>query len=151
MKTNIRKLFLKLVRKHFPRSRKFNQVFNLNTIKISYSSMSNVKNLIKQHNLKILSKDKVKIQRSCNCRIKESCHLNIKFLHQCTVYKAEVTTNTIYKEYWGTSDGQFKSRCNHHTQSFRHISHIYDTELSKYCWTLKANGTSYHPKWSIKS
>ena len=40
---------------------------------------------------------------------------------------------------------------NNHTQSFRHISHINDTELSKYLWTLKANGTDYHLKWSIKS
>ena len=26
-----------------------------------------------------------------------------------------------------------------------------DTELSKYLWTLKAYGTDYHLKWSIKS
>ena len=51
------------------------KLFNLNTIniKISYSSMPNVKNLIKQHNLKILSKDQDKIQQSFNCRIKEIC------------------------------------------------------------------------------
>ena len=34
---------------------------------------------------------------------------------------------------------------------FRHISHINDTELSEYVWALKANGTDYHLKWSIKS
>ena len=45
----------------------------------------------------------------------------------------------------------FKSRYNNHTQSFRHIFHANDTELSKYLWTLKANGTNYHLKWSIKS
>ena len=50
-------------------------------------------------------------------------------------YKTEVTT---------------KSRYNNHTQSFRHISHINDTDLSKYLWTLKANGADYHLKWSIK-
>ena len=49
------------------------------------------------------------------------------------------------------SDGKFKSRYNNHTQSFRHISHINDTELIKYLWTVKANGTDYHLKWSIKS
>ena len=126
VKTNIGKVFLKLVRKHFPRSHKFNKIFNLNTIKISYSSMPNVKNLIKQHNSKILSKDQDKTQRSCNCRIKESCPMNGKCLHQCMVYKTEVTTNTTYKEYYGTSEGEFKSRYNNHTQSFRHISHIND-------------------------
>ena len=142
VKTNISKLF----RKHFPRSHKLSKIFNLNTIKISYSSMPNVKNLIKQHNSKILNKDRDKIQRPCNCRIKESCPLNGKCLHQCMVYKTEVSANTTYREYYGASEGEFKSRYNNHTQSFRNISHINDTELSKYLWTLKANGTDYHLK-----
>ena len=113
--------------------------------------MPHVKNLIKQHNLKILKKHKDKIQRPCNCRIKESCPLNSKCLHQCMVYKAEVSTNTTYKEYYRVSKGEFKSRYNNHTQSFRNISHINDTELSKYLWILKANGIDYHLKWCIKS
>lgn len=59
-------------------------------------------------------------------------------------YKAEITTNTTYKEYYGTSEKGFKSRYNNHILSFRHISHINDTELSKYkyLWALKANGTN---------
>ena len=105
VKTNIDKVFLKLVRRHFPRSHKLSKIFNLNTIKISYSSMPNVKKLIKQYNLKILNKGRDKIQRSCYCRIKESCLLNGKCLHQCMVYKAEVSTNTTYKEYYGVSEG----------------------------------------------
>ena len=113
--------------------------------------MPDVMNLVKQHNSKILSKDQDKIQRSCNFRIKESCHLTGKCLHQCMVYKAEVTTTTTYKEYYGTSEGEFKSRYNNHTQSLRHISHINDTELSKCLRTLKANWTDYYLKWSVKS
>ena len=151
VKAIIGKVFLKLVRKHFPRSHRLSKIFNLNTIKISYSSMPNVKNLIKQHNSKILNKDQEKIPQLCNCRIKKSCPLNGKCLHQCMVQKAEVSTNTTYKKYSGASEGEFKLRCNNHTQSFRNISHINDTELSKYLWTLKANGTDYHLKWSIKS
>ena len=98
VKTNIGKVFLKLVRKHFRRSHKLNKIFNLNTIKISYSSMPNVKNLIKQHNSKILNKDQDKIQQSCNCRIKESFPLNGRCLNQCMVCNAEVSTNANYKE-----------------------------------------------------
>ena len=145
--TNIGKVFLNLVRKHFPRSHKLSKTFNLNTIKISYSSMSSLKNLIKQQNSKILNKDQDKIQRPCNCRIKETCPLNGKCLHQCMVYKA----NTTYKEYYRAWEGEFKSRSNNHMQSFRSISNINDTELSKYLLTLKANGPDYHLKWSIKS
>ena len=70
VKTNIGKVFLKLVRKHFPRSHKFSKIFNLNTIKVSYSSMPNIKNLIKQHKLKILNKEQDKIQRSWYTRQK---------------------------------------------------------------------------------
>ena len=62
VKTKIGKVFLELVRKHFPRSHKLNKIFNLNTIKISCSSMPNVKNLIKQHDSKILNKDQDKMQ-----------------------------------------------------------------------------------------
>ena len=46
VKTNICKVFLKLARKHFPKSHKLSTIFDLNTIKISCSSMRNVKNLI---------------------------------------------------------------------------------------------------------
>ena len=61
---------------------------------------------------------------------------------QYIVHKAaEVTTNITYKEYYGKSEGELKSRYNNHTQPFRYISHINDTELCKYLWTLKANGT----------
>ena len=67
------------------------------------------------------------------------------------VQKAEVITNTSYKEYYGTSEEDFKSRYNNHAQSFRHISHINGKELSKYLWGLKVNGTDYHLKCSIKS
>ena len=28
---------------------------------------------------------------------------------------------------------------------------VLNTKLSKYLWTLKANGTDYHLKWSVKS
>ena len=123
VKTNIDKVFLKLVRKHFSRSHKLSKIFNLNTIKIGYSSIPNVKNLIKQHNSKILNKDRDKIQWPCNCRIKESCPLNGKCPHQCMVYKAEGSTNTTYKEYYGASEEEFKSRYNNHTQTFRNISY----------------------------
>ena len=55
------------------------------------------------------------------------------------VYKSEVSTKTNYKEYYGASKWEFKSRYNNHTQSFRNITHINNTELSKYLLTLKVN------------
>ena len=52
VKTNIGKEFFKLICKNFPRNHSFRKIFNLNTIKISYSSMTNMKSLIKQHKRK---------------------------------------------------------------------------------------------------
>ena len=40
--TNIAKIFLKLAEKHFPRTHRLHKIFNCNTIKVSYSCMSNV-------------------------------------------------------------------------------------------------------------
>ena len=72
VKTNIGKVFLKLVRKHFPRERKLSKIFILNTIKISYSSRLNVKKLIKQHNWKILNKDRDKINCHLTAELKKT-------------------------------------------------------------------------------
>ena len=71
VKTNIGKIFLKLGRKNFPRSHKLGKIFNLNTMKISYSSMPNVKNLIKQHNSKILNKDQEKYNAHVTAELKK--------------------------------------------------------------------------------
>ena len=54
VQTNIGKRFLKLVKKHFPRNNSFHEIFNKNTIKISYSCMRNIGSIIALHNKSIL-------------------------------------------------------------------------------------------------
>ena len=71
--TNVGKEIFKLIRKHFPRNYNFRKIFNLNTIRISYSSMKNMKNLIKQHNARVLKNQEHSEKRSCNWR--EILHL----------------------------------------------------------------------------
>ena len=73
VKTNIGKEFFKLIRKYFPRKHSFSKIFNLNTIKISYGSMKNMKNLINQHNARVLKNQEHSEKISCNCRIKDNC------------------------------------------------------------------------------
>ena len=137
VKTNIDKEFSKLVRKHLPRKLSFRKIFNLNTIKISYSLMKNIKNLIKQHNARVLKNQEHSEKRSCNCRGKDNCPLDGKCLHKCIVYQPNVITNNECKEYFGTAEGEFKLRYNNHTMSFRYKKCVNDTELSKYLWKLK--------------
>ena len=92
MKTNIGKVFLKFVRKHFPRHHKLHKIFNINTLKSSYCCMKNISNIIKQHNATVLSTSTTP-KCLCNCRNKEACPLDGSCLKQCFIYK----TNTCRK------------------------------------------------------
>ena len=47
-----------LVEKHFPKENKHRKIFNRNTIKISYSCMNNTKQIIDNHNKRILNSSK---------------------------------------------------------------------------------------------
>ena len=53
--TNIGHKFLALVDKHFPKDHKLRKIFNRNSIKISYSCMTNTKQIIDNHNKRILT------------------------------------------------------------------------------------------------
>ena len=132
VKTNIGKQFLKLVKKHFPRHHKYNKIFNTNTIKLSYSCSTNMKNLIKQHNSRVLSEPTSHQEKSCNCRNENSCPLDGNCQVKNIVYKATVPTEPNYRIYYGTAEGELKTRFNNHTNSFRHRKNINETELSKY-------------------
>ena len=50
VKTNVARLFLRLLDKHFPGSHILRKLFNRNTIKVSFSCMGNVAYIIKKHN-----------------------------------------------------------------------------------------------------
>ena len=50
--------FLALVDKHVPKDHKLRKIFNRNTIKISYSCMNNTKQIIDNHNKRILNSSK---------------------------------------------------------------------------------------------
>ena len=149
VKTNIGKQFLKLVKKHFPRHHKYNKVFNTNTIKLSYSCSTDMKNLIKQHNSRVLTEPTSHQEKSCNCRNKNSCPLDGNCQVKNIVYKATVTTEQNYRIYYGTAEGEFKTRYNNHTNSFRHRKNINETELSKYIWQLNDKNIDFNLKWEI--
>ena len=147
IKTNIGKTFPKLVKKHFPRDHKLYKIFNRNTLKLSYSCMNSMSSVIKQHNYKILSTTE-NVDRLCNCRNKENCPLDGKFLQTCIVYKADVIRNKESHIYYGASDGEFKSRYNNHTKAFHHRHQEQDTEPSKHIWKLQDKGINFNVKWS---
>ena len=58
--TNIVKKYFILLSACFPANNKLHKIINKNTIKLSYSCMSNIKQSIANHNKAILSKEKIK-------------------------------------------------------------------------------------------
>ena len=150
VKTNIRKTFLRTLKKHFPRDHKLYKIFNRNALKLSYSYMSSMSRVIKEHNYKVLSTTK-SVDRLCNCRNKDNCPLGGKCLQTCIVSKAHVIMNKDSDVCYGASDGEFKSLYNNHTNSFCHRHYEQDTELSKHIWKLQEKGTNFMAKWSVKA
>ena len=75
VKTNTGKIFLQLIKKHFPNHHRLHKIFSLNTMKLSYSCMSNMSSFIKEHNHNILYSPPNNEERSCNCRNKDNCPL----------------------------------------------------------------------------
>ena len=53
VKSNIGRLFNKLVRKHFPENNKCHKIFNLNQLKLSFCCTTNVENVIKLGKLRL--------------------------------------------------------------------------------------------------
>ena len=67
VKTNVGKLFMKLIDKHFPCHHKFHKRFNRNNIKLSYTCIPSMKNVIQKHNSKIMEDPKPTNNKTCSC------------------------------------------------------------------------------------
>ena len=148
VETNVGKHFLKLLKTHFPRHHKLSKIFNLSTIKLSYSCMPNVAQIIKGHNAKLLRNEPQ--QSECNCNNQDNCPLDGQCRIKCIVYKATVTSTDGEKIYFGTSDPEFKKRERNHRKAFRNRQYENDSELSKYIWKIKDDNLNYTVKWDIE-
>ena len=151
VKGSFGKKFLQLVDKHFPKNHELSRILNRSTLKISYSTMPNMKNIINAHNREIINREDrtEEKKKTCNCRQKNQCPLNGECLAEDIVYKATVETHRGNAVYVGLASGQFKTRYNNHTKSFRHQKHEKDTELSKFIWEQKRSNTEFKINWSI--
>ena len=159
---NIGHKFLSLIDKHFPKDHSLRKIFNRNSIKISYSCMNNTKQIIDNHNKRILhssyspytkdNKDST-TNKTCNCRQKNNCPLNGNCLRPSVVYQATVTRNdnNTSETYIGLTETDFKTRHRNHIASFRHAKHKNSTELSKHIWTLKNDNIDYSISWRVLS
>ena len=107
IKTNVGKSFMKLIIKHLPKHYRNHEIFNKNAIKMSYSCMQNMENVINKYNNKLLFQSVEQPTRTCNCRDTASCPMGRNFLQKCFVYQAQVDSTNSRKYYLGTSEDEF--------------------------------------------
>ena len=129
MKNNTEKNFLQLIDKHFPRSSKLYQIFNRNTVKVSYNCTPNFQQIIKRQNKKLTSRKKQKTGDS-NCIRKQEYLMQGKCRAESSPYKCVAKSNNIPpKTYFGTSKSNFKKRYHNHTKPFGNLKYSKETNL----------------------
>ena len=75
VETNGGREFRNILTRNFPVQHKYHKIFNKNTVKISYSCMPNIGNIIKSHNASIFNIDKAQENlKECSCRNKDHAH-----------------------------------------------------------------------------
>ena len=155
VKTNIGREFICLINRSFPTGHKLRKIFNRYTLKLSYSCMPNVKQLIDGHNKTILQNAQTEQpqqdegKKKCNCRRKEECPLDGECLVSEVVYREVVKTQDAQDTYIGLTSNQFKTRYRNHQMSFRHVKRRNETELSKHLWKLKDDNKEFKVTWMI--
>ena len=116
--------------------------------------MLNMKSVIQNHKINLLSKQKAPVTTcSCSCRKKSQYSLSNKCLSKSPVFKAvfSQTLSKINKCYYVTCGKTFKEWHDNHTATFRKKSKQKSTELSKYIWELKQNSIQYQIRGDIAS
>ena len=139
VKTNIGRIFIKLISKHFPPNHKFVKIFNKITIKLSYSSMPNIRSKINGGNKKILQPKPAEPQKLCNCFVKEDSPLDGLCLKSSILYQATTIkcSDSKQKRCKGICQTTFKKRYAKCKNSVNFINSKNDTSLSIEYWTVK--------------
>ena len=146
--TNIGRVFLNLLDKHFHKEHKLNKIFNRNSVKVSYCCTRNIEHIVKNHNRKITeSYIEKNTETSCNCKEKNKCPLEGNCLIKSIVYMATVETETNSSSYIGMTGNNFKTRYYNHIKSFKNNRYKNETELSKYIWKLKEKEVEHTITW----
>ena len=126
--TRIGAIFLKILDKCFTNPNPLYQIFNRDTVKVSYRTTPNMKQIVTGHNTHILNKIKSEQEqtniKTCSCpkAKKNTCILGGKCILEGIVYQATVKeseTNNI-EAYIGLTADPFKKRFGNHLKSFKH-------------------------------
>ena len=138
--TNIGRVSLNLLDKHFQRSNKRNNV------KLSYSCTRNIEHIIKNHNRRITeSYIEKSIEVSCNSKEKNRYPFEGNCLVKNIVYMATAKTETITSSYVGMTGNDLKTRYYH---DFNHVFKKYTlqkrNQIIKVYMETKRKGSQAH-------
>ena len=155
IKSNLGKQFFELIRVHFGKSGSL-KFLNKHTVKLSYSTMGNVKSIYTSHNKKVLSNEP-KVSETCVCRSQyagkpRTCPIPTICNETNVVYKAKVTETARNKKsvYFGLTMNPLKTRVNQHLSSFAKRSNKTITTIAKCVHDMEDRGAEYEIDWSIE-
>ena len=150
VKTKVGAKFFKLLDTHFPEHSPLRKIINKNTVKMSYRTTPNFRQIIAAHNAKILKGGNP--DPPCNCRTKSDCPLKGKCGTDNVVYQCIVTTQENppkVETYLGMTAPKFKARYSNHKQSHENEKYKTQTTLSQHIWELKAQNIPHSVEWKI--
>ena len=153
VKTNVGKIFLKLVAKHFPPENPLHKLFNKNSVKTSYRCTPNLGRKISAHNRKILEADRNRegANEPCVCT-KFECPVEGKCTQRGVIYNATIKREDgITDTYIGLCEPTFKERWKNHRSNFKTRNPKNATTLSKYIWDLDDRKIKHEIDWKIVS
>ena len=85
LKTNVSKVFVRIGDEYFLRLHKYYKLFNRNNIKLSYSCMPGMNNVIQKQNSKIMNNLAPCTIKTCNFRRETESHMNGNCLSDCLI------------------------------------------------------------------
>ena len=148
--TKVGKIFLQLIKKHFPPESPLHKLFNSQNMRISYSCFPNMHSIISAHNKNILEPRRETSDFGCNCMTgPDTCPLQANCLIPNLVYKAVVNSTEGPRTYFGQTTVTFKKRWNIHKSNFR--TGAKNTYLASYVLSLKNKNLDYSIAWSVAS
>ena len=115
--------FLIAIDECFPKNNPLNKILNRNTLKLSYSCMPNIQNIISSHNKLVITK-----ATQHNTTTHSACRMRMQLLQK---------------------KGTSKTRYLNHTSSFQNEKRKHGTELSKHIWPLKQSNSQHSIRWKI--
>ena len=135
--------FKKALEIHIPKTHILHSVINAHTVKLSYSTMPNMRAKIGAHNNKVEQINEPRIDDSENCDCsktkkgqKYTCQWGGKCMEKGKVYKCSAVDKDgkIIWNYIGLTGGGIKPRISTHYTTFKYPQYETNTTLSEKVW-----------------